>query len=317
MYSVIIPCYNSASFLNELVDRCNEVLTGQRLDYEILLINDASPDNDLTWSTIKNIVASNKNVKGIELQFNVGQFRALIAGFENSGGDYIITMDDDLQHPPEEIPKLINKIQNEPNVDAVIGSYIQKHHSLFRNFGRKLVNLIFKSIYKKPDDISSTSFRILKRSLVDSILMHRTLRPIMGALILQSTKKIVNVDVKHNPREKGRSGYSLKQLVNSTLDNVVDSTVAPLRLFSIIGIFSSVISFSIIIYYFSAWCIGNISVPGYVSNVLLISFFGGMMLLGIGILGEYISRIVTETSNSPRYIIREIYTQNKYEHKGN
>ena len=139
----------------------------------------------------------------------------------------------------------------------------------------------------------------------------------MGALILQSTKKIVNVDVKHNPREKGRSGYSLKQLVKSTLDNVVDSTVAPLRLFSIIGIFSSVISFSIIIYYFSAWCIGNISVPGYVSNVLLISFFGGMMLLGIGILGEYISRIVTETSNSPRYIIREIYTQNKYEHKGN
>ena len=128
----------------------------------------------------------------------------------------------------------------------------------------------------------------------------------MGALILQSTNRIENVDVEHHPRKRGRSGYSLNKLLNSTLDNVIDSTVAPLRIFSILGILVSFSSFVMMIYFLISWFIGNIKVPGFVTTVLLVSFFGGGLLLGIGILGEYISRIVLETANNPRFVIREI-----------
>ena len=311
IYSVVVPCYNSALCLDELVARIDKVFIDQGLNYEIILVNDATPDNNSTWLVIKNLASNYTNVIGIDLQFNVGQFRALMVGFEQSQGEYIITLDDDLQHPPEEIPKLIKKMRQTSNVDVVIGKYHQKSHSIFRNAGRMLVNFIFKNIYKNNNNISSTSFRILKRNLVETLLLFKTIRPIMGALILQSTNRIENVEVEHQPRRTGRSGYSLTRLINSTLDNVIDSTVVPLRIFSVFGGIVSFVSFVMTIYYLLSWFIGDINVPGFVTQVLLITFFGGWMLMGIGILGEYVSRIVVETAKSPRSVIREICGNNK------
>lgn len=297
-YSVVVPCYRSGDWLHELVDGISRALSPH--EFEIVLVNDGSPD-DVTWRAISGLAADNARVRGIDLARNVGQFAALMCGLGAARGDKVITIDDDLQHPPEEIPKLIEALADD--IDVVIGIYEAKQHHRFRNLGSSLMNRVFRS-FGKPDEIRMGSFRLMRRSVVDTLLSFGTVRPVPGAMILQATSRIKNVEVRHAPRVSGESGYSITRLVSSTIDNVINASTAPLRLISGIGLLTAVLSGAVMIFYLLRALIADQAVPGFSTTVILITFFGGMSLLAIGMLGEYVARIVAETAQPPLYAVR-------------
>jgi len=304
-YSIVIPVYGSGKWMDELVERIGRVMSNMGKPFELILVNDASPD-DVTWPAIVCNAKRHGWVHGIDLLYNVGQFRASLCGMEQiHGGDYVITMDDDLQHPPEEIPKLIRAMEEHPQMQCIIGAYGSKRHSLFRNLGSRLVGLLFQSIYGKPKGLQTTSFHIMRRQLAQAITAHRTVKPVLGALILQSTRQLMNVEVEHHPRPYGKSGYRLARLVSHTLDNVFNSSTAPLRAISLLGFGIAAVSFVLGIVYFVRWWLGLIGEPGFTTIVVLIAFGGGVVLSSIGLLGEYIARVITEVTGPPRYIIRD------------
>jgi len=302
-YSVVIPVYNSGAWLPELVSRITRAMTGTGKPFEILLVNDASPDRS-TWPVIQKVAQEEGHVRGFDMLYNVGQFRALLCGFEQARGEFIITMDDDLQHPPEELPKLVRAMQEHPDMDCVMGLYESKSHSLFRNIGSVLVQKVMNKLYEKPEHITTTSFRIMKREVAEIALLYRTANPQLGPLIVRITRRIMNVPVEHHPRSRGKSGYGLRVLMRETLRSVVNASLAPLRLVSGIGMFFAAAAFVWGAALIVLRLLGDISVAGYTSLIVAIAFFSGMILFSIGILGEYIGRIINEISGMPRYTIR-------------
>jgi len=302
--SVVIPCYSSAEGLEELISRLMSTLEHMNRRYEIILVNDASPDGNLTWRSIRLLSVQNSEIIGINLQFNVGQFLASLSGMGEASGNVVVIMDDDLQHAPEDIPSLISELESN-DLDAVLAELKLKRHSMFRNFGSKVVGSTFAILHGKPRGLKMSSFAVFKRSVVDAMVAHRTRRPILNALLLASTKKIGNLTVDHHFRQYGKSGYTLRRLIRATLDNVFYATTAPLRLFSYIGALVSFASFcysGILLY---RWSIYGSTVQGFTTLAILISMFGGLLLLGLGLIGEYIDRIISETSGRPRWIVAE------------
>ena len=302
-YSIVIACYNSSGWLGDLVAQIEAAMADHRGKFELVLVNDASPDGR-TWQAIVGLAEDRDWLRGIDLQYNVGQFMALMAGFDMAKGRHIITMDDDLQHPPGEIPKLIHAMKETPGVEVVIGMFAKKEHDLYRNLGSSLMHTIYGFTHNRPKQLKMTNFRIMRREIVDTMRAHRTTRPMVGALLLQSTKKIVNIEVDHHPRPHGKSGYSPFRLINTTLDSVVYSSTGPLRLLGLTGFGISAISVLLGLYYLIAWLSGSIGVTGFVTVVLLVLFFGGAMLCGLGLVGEYVARILKEVVGNPRYVVR-------------
>ena len=298
-YSVVIPCYGSGKWISTLVDSISDVMS--QLNHEIVLVNDFSPD-EVTWPAIEQLARTRPNIVGIDLAKNSGQFASLMCGLAAAKGDFVITMDDDLQHPPEEITKLIAGM--DADTDVVIGAYDEKRHGGLRNLGTRVMDRIFRNTYGKPSGLKMGSFRLLRRRVVESMLSFGTVRPVPGALILQSTARIKNVSVTHRPREEGTSGYSFRRLVSSTLDNIVNASTAPLRLISGLGLFSAALALIALAYYLVLAIVADRAVPGFSTTVLLITFFGGATLLAIGVLGEYVVRLVLEAGRPPMYTVR-------------
>lgn len=301
--SVVIPVYNSARWLDELVERIARELENT-FEYEVILVNDGSPNMDV-WPKIEEICRRNKNIQGIDLLYNSGQFIATMCGLEHAEGDYIITMDDDLQHPPEELHKLIDSIES-GGYDCVFGVYTVTKENIFRRIGSKFTNSIVSRLYKRPKGIKSNSFRIMTKALAKTISMYKTARPQISPLIFTCTRNIGNVIVEHSPRRYGKSGYSLKKLLSATFNSIVNVSTLPLDIMSGVGIVSSCIAFLIALVYLIRYFLGEISVPGFTAQILVTVFFSGLILMGLGIVGKYIGRIITEITGLPRYVVRTI-----------
>jgi glycosyltransferase involved in cell wall biosynthesis len=301
-YSILVPCYASSRWLPELVERLTAVMNEIDGSFEILLINDASPDD--TWQTIENIASRNPSVRGLDMQFNVGQFRATMCGFEHARGRLIVTMDDDLQHPPEEVAVLADAIAQAPEIDCVIGAFKIKQHSAIRNLGTSLKGRLFEVVYGKPRGLKMSAFRIMRRPLVDAVIANGTVMPNIGPLILRSTHRISNVEVDHRPRPEGKSGYNIFRLTKMFVAQIVSGSTLPLKFMSAVGLISSALSILVGFFYMLRFMTGKIAVPGFASQILLTAFFGGLILFSIGILGEYVARIINEVSRPPRYIVR-------------
>ncbi len=303
--SVVIPCFNSSNTLLELHDKLKRVLQSLEITYEIIYVNDASMDH--TSKVLKDIAENNGHTTVIDLLFNVGQFRALMCGLEYSSGNYVITMDDDLQHPPEEIPKLYYELKNNNGLDAVIGKYKKKNHSLIRNAGSTLARKLRGSIFNKPKDFQTTSFRCLTRPLVNAVVSHKTMFPAIGLLIFRSSNKIKSVEVEHHQRKHGKSNYSLFKLIKTLLDNTFSYTSLPLKYISVLGIIVSIVGFSLALYYLVSYLLGRTAVPGWTTVVILLNIYSGLLLLSVGIIGEYLLKTLQEVNGYPRYFIRTIY----------
>ncbi len=300
--SIVIPCYNSESSIEELMDRINHQMNKMGLSYEVICVNDCSKDN--TIDNFHLLSQKHPQFTGIDLMFNVGQFRALMCGFEQTTGQYIVTMDDDLQHPPEEIDKLYNALKNNPDIDAVLGAPVKKEHAWYRNLGSFFVRKINEKIFNKPKGLRISAFRCLNRKLVDTLVNHKTFFPVMGPLILRSTRNIINVDIEHNKRKYGASNYTLLTLIKTTIDNIINFSSLPLKYISMLGMITAGISFLLIIYFLFKYFFVGISQPGWTSVILLINFYSGIILLSLGVIGEYLVRIQAEVNGFPKYVIR-------------
>lgn len=305
-YSIVIPTYRGAANLKELIERITQVMKILGKTYEIILRDDDSPDN--RWKVITKLKDNYPLIHAFRLMHNVGQFRALMCAFEQVQGAYVITMDDDLQNPPEEIPKLINCMEDNPEMDGIIGAYEHKQHSFWRQIGSFMVHIANRLVSHKPATLQTTSFRLLRRHMVEAISLHKTMSPVMGPLDVQNSRRIINVTVEHHPRKKGKSNYSFIALMRLALDHIFNFSTLPLKIVSIIGMLSSCASVLLGVFYLIQFLAGNIgvNVKGWTTLVLLLIFYSGLILFSLGLMGEYLIRIIREVSHSPRYIIRDM-----------
>ena len=301
-YSIVIPCYASAAWLPELVQRIERALGSVPGSFEVLLVNDASPDN--TWEVIESLAAESDFVRGLDMMFNTGQFRASLCGLEHAVGEQVILMDDDLQHPPEAIPDLIVALAGRPDWDCIMARFPARRHGPLRRFGSHLTARLFAYLYGRPAGIAPSSFRILRRPLVETICRYGTANPLIGPLIFRSTRRLGNIDVEHQPRAHGRSGYSLFRLARIVWRGFITSSTLPLRLVSILGFLSAAASLVLGSFFFVRYWMGLISQPGFMTTVVLITFFGGMTLLSVGLVGEYLIHIMEEVRRPIRYAVR-------------
>ena len=301
-YSVVIPVYNSERTLKRLHRELTDVFSTIPVTYEIVLVDDASRDK--SWEVMKELRASDDRVKIIQHMRNFGQHPATLCGMRYARGEFVITMDDDLQHPPKEIAKLIEAIRNDDGADVVIGTYESKKHSLFRNVASRTVNSVVSYVFQKDPNLKLTSFRILRRSVAVELVKDRSFNPRIGLLMLGITNHISNTKVEHHPRAEGRSGYSVRHLVTDTLETILSQSAFPLQFASYFGFACTIFSFILTVYYLALYMFRGTPVPGWTTVVLLILFFSGSLLFAIGIIGEYLIRILREVKSSSTSVVR-------------
>ncbi len=302
-YSIVIPVFNSADSLVELHHRLAEVF--DRIapqNYEIIFVDDASTDD--SWRMLEQLRRRDRRVKLIQHARNFGQHRATLCGMKYSSGEFVVTLDDDLQHPPEEIPKLIEAMRANGETDVVLGAYDTKRHSLLRNLATSLIRRLTAFIFKVDRGLCLTSFRLIRRSMVDELTALRTPRPRIGHMLLTVTHRIVNVPVRHDARRHGRSGYTLRRLVSDALDNVLTNSSLPLQFVSYLGFGSALAAVVLALYYLYRYFFIGVSVKGWTTIILLQLFFFGALLFSFGIVGEYLIRIMRQLTESPRTVIR-------------
>jgi glycosyltransferase involved in cell wall biosynthesis len=300
-YSIVVPVYNSEASLKELCGRISSVFEELKESYEIILIDDSSMDN--SWEIMKELNMLDEHITIIQLMKNFGQHNAIICGFHHVSGKYIITMDDDLQNPPEEIPRLIDKIKE--GYDVVIGSPIIKQDSLFKNLSSYVIRYLNTKIFNKPKDLKLSSFRIMTRAVADEIKALKTPYPYISGMLLSITRNLTNATVRHDERKHGSSTYTLTKLFKLSFNLIINYSSFPLKFFAIIGILVSIGSFGIGAFFVLQKLLVGIPVPGWTSIVVLLSFFCGLQLIILSIMGEYLSRIINEVSNRQQFVIRE------------
>jgi glycosyltransferase involved in cell wall biosynthesis len=302
--SVVVPVYRSGRWLGDLARAIADALRPQCREYEIIFVDDCSPDD--TWEVVAALARANPKVKGLHLMSNEGQTRATLCGLAHASGDVVITMDDDFQHAPDEMQKLLAALQEHPDIDCVLGCFEEKkHHLLYRNLGSRLVHKINERAFRLPPGVTSSAFRAMRRPIVDAILAHRSLNPALPVLIFGSTRRVMSIPVKHAVRRGGRSNYTLAKQLLLAFDDICNATLAPLRAVSAVGLAACGLSVLLGIYYGVEFARGNIGQPGFVTIVLLLIFFSGTILLALGIMGEYMARVLREVSRRPLYIVRE------------
>ena len=308
--SFVIPCYRSEHTLPHVVKEIEEKMkTLKQYEYDLILVNDCSPDD--TFGTIRTLCREHKNIKGISFAKNFGQHAALMAGLRHSDGDYVVCLDDDGQTPADEVDKLLEKL--EEGYDAVYAKYEHKQHSAFRNMGSKVNELMTRVMLNKPADLYVSSYFAVKKFVVDDMVRYENSYPYVIGLVLRATKNITNVTVNHREREEGSSGYTVKKLLGLWFNGFTAFSVKPLRIATAIGAVSAVVGFL-----YGAFTIikrlVNPDVPmGFSSTMSAIVFFGGMIMLMLGLIGEYVGRIYISLNNSPPYVIREIINPEKEE----
>jgi len=302
-YSIVIPVFNSEKTLPELTSRLHTVMNSLHRPYEIIMVDDASRDG--SWKQLEAIHAASPSVKIIQLLRNIGQFRALMCGFNHATGNFIITMDDDLQNPPEEIPSLIDAILKNDDTDCVIGVPQEKRHGLVRRIGSSILNLINSYIFKKPVNLRMSSFRIIRRSIIMELICNKSVNVTPGPLLLLTTRNIINITVRHDQRKYGTTNYGPFRIIKTLLDNILNYTTLPLYFVGSFGIIVSILSFCFALYIVIRKIFFGFSISGWASLISMVSFFSGLMLFSLCIIGEYLIRIIRQISTESQYIIRK------------
>ena len=306
--SFVIPCYRSEKTLAGVVDEIkNKMSQLTQYDYEIVLVNDCSPDG--TFAVIRELCDKNSNIIGIDHTKNFGQHAALMAGFHFVSGDIIVCLDDDGQTPADEVDKLLDLI--EKGYDVVYAKYDNKQHSLFRNFGSKVNSKMTEVMLGKSKELYISSYFAAKRFIVDEMLKYQNAYPYVIGLVLRTTKNITNVEVNHRKRADGVSGYSLKKLLALWMNGFTSFSILPLRLATYCGSIVAVIGFVMAVITIILKLVDPNRVLGWSSTFSAMLILGGLILLVLGMIGEYVGRIYISINNSPQYVIRTVlnYTE--------
>ena len=304
--SFVIPCYKSSNTILKVVEEIEKTVNEKiKCKYEIILVNDASPDD--TYDTIKKIAEKNSNVTAVNLAKNSGQASATMCGFKFATGDYIVCGDDDGQTPFSETDKLFEKLKND-KLDVVCGKYVNRDQkSVVRNLGSKMNIKMSEIILDQPKNLYMSVFFISKKFVIDEILKYNNPYPYITGLLLRTTNKIGNVDVEQRQRKYGESGYSFRKLISLWMNGFTTFSIKPLRLSSFIGFLCAILGFVFgIVTIIHKLVVVNVSV-GWSSIVSILLFIGGIIMLMLGLIGEYIGRIYISINNSPQYVIKEKY----------
>ncbi|MCQ2102493.1 MAG: glycosyltransferase family 2 protein [Fibrobacter sp.] len=322
LISFVIPCYRSQgtieTVINEIRETINQKNATERpseqssegtaakiparvFSYEIILVNDSSPDD--VWSVIKRLAAEDHNIKGICLAKNFGQHCALMAGYAQATGDYVVSLDDDGQTPASETFKLVDEL--EKGYDVVYGYYEHAKQHLFRRFGSWTNKKMAEAIIGQPKTLKTTSFFIMKKFIVEEIVKYPHPFAYISGLVFRATKNLGNVEVGHRLRLEGESGYTIAGLIRLWINGFTAFSVKPLRAATFIGFLCAIIGLiagGFVVYE----KLMNPAVPlGYTSLLASLLFIGGMIMLLLGLIGEYVGRIYISINHSPQYVIRE------------
>ena len=299
--SFVIPCYRSEHTIGAVVDEIEQTVTERGgYDYEIILVNDNSPDN--VMDVIADMARTNPHVKGLELSRNFGQHSAIMAGFTYLTGDIVVCLDDDGQTPANEMFKLIDKLGNE--FDLVFAEYKSKHHSGFRNFGSKVNDKMACWLLSKPKDLKIMSYFACKRYVIDEVLRYENPYPYMSGLLLRATKRVTNVEVNHRDRAEGTSGYSLKKLLLLWINGFTSFSVKPLRFATFLGTLIAIVGFLYGLFVIIRKIVDPEALMGWSSTMAVMLFIGGMIMLMLGMVGEYVGRIYLSINRAPQFVIR-------------
>lgn len=300
--SFVIPCYNSQNTIGLVVDEIIETVTSRDgYDYEIILVNDSSPDN--VFQTITSLAQNNKRIIGVDLARNFGQHSAIMAGFNFVTGDIVVCLDDDGQTPACEMFSLIDKLDVN---DLVFAKYNEKKHSAFRNFGSKLNDKMAQWLIGKPKKLKIMSYFACKRFVIDEVVRYKNSYPYISGLLLRVTNKVDNVEVKHRERIEGQSGYTIKKLFLLWVNGFTAFSVKPLRIATFIGCVTAIIGFIYGIYVVINKLINPLAPMGYSSMMSAMLFIGGMIMLLLGMIGEYLGRAYISLNNAPQYVVRTV-----------
>ena len=300
--SVVVPVYNSARTLASLLGRLRETLDRHVGSYEIVLVDDGSRDD--SWAVIQSLRAEyGTHLVAVQLMRNYGQHNALMCGLGLARGEYVVTMDDDLQNPPEEIPKLLSTIR-QGNLDLVYGCPSKRSHANWRNLGASVVWHFYRTVFKNP--ITPTPFRIMRHQLAHSVLFYDLNFTYLDGLLAWCTCRIGGVEVEHHARAEGGSGYSLGKLIGLALNLYTNFSLIPLEIVSALGLLCATSGFLLGFYYFVLYLTANIAVSGYASTIIAILILGGAQLLALGVIGEYLGRLHLNVNRKPQYVIRHL-----------
>ncbi len=298
--SVVIPVYGSQGTLRPLAERLCAVLDQTGRSYEVIFVNDDSPDQ--AWAELEALQARYREcVVAIELTRNFGQHNAIMCGFHHARGRYVVTMDDDLQHPPEEVPKLLDTIE-QTGLDVVYGRYDHKKHGPWRNLGSSVLNLAYRKVFGVTGQF--TAFRVIRREIVQAALAYDLNFTFIDGLLAWNTRRIGGCTVEHAKRQQGRSGYTFRKLATLAFNLLTNFSLLPLQVSTLLGLFSACVGFVVGAYYLGLALLGGIAVPGYASTITAVLFLGGVQLLAIGIIGEYVGRLHLNVNRKPQFRVR-------------
>ncbi len=317
LYTIVIPCYKSSQTIRKVVEETMEQFRQmQRGDIEFVLVDDCSPDEGKTVRELRNLVRDYPNIRAVELARNAGQHNAQMAALNYADGDYIISMDDDGQTSPTQLPKLLEEIDK--GYDIVYAYYPNKKHSGGRNLGSRFNQWSLRVLIGKPKDMKTSSYWVIRRFVRDYAIQYKSAYTHIQGVFLRVTRNISCVPVEHFRREVGQSGYTFSKLVKLWA-NIIGFSIVPLRLATILGYVFSLAGLIGIIGVIVRKIVRPVTALGWPSVMVSIFFFSGLILLFMGLIGEYIGRIFLGMCNNPQFVVRQIdvhggapYLENEY-----
>src|ERR1017187_3424464 len=299
--SIVIPVYNSEGSLGPLAEQLLQFFRDRRMDGEIILVNDCSRDR--SWPKIQELCQAHPEVRGVNLMRNYGQHNALLCGIRQARHPVTATMDDDLQHPPEELPKLLARL--EEGFDVVYGTPLAQQHGLFRDMASSISKLALQGAMGAETARSVSAFRVFRTNVRQAFASYEGSFVSIDVLLTWSTTRFSSVPVRHEPRTIGTSNYTFRKLVTHALNMMTGFSVWPLQAASIMGFVFTVFGLLVLIYTVGRYLIQGSSVAGFPFLASLIAIFSGAQMFALGIMGEYLARIHYRSMERPPYAIRE------------
>lgn len=301
LFSVVIPCFETVTSVRRLAERLRLVFTEEiHAPYEIVFVDDGSLGSG-TWETLRALAKEDPNVRAVRLSRNFGQHAATLCGLEAARGDFVVTMDDDLQHRPEDLPALVAERRH----DLVVACFREKQHSRFKRATSRLKGWLDTLLVGKPRHIQLSSFRLLSRTVVDGMLSAYTPYPFIPALMFAVSRDVVNVPATHGRREEGETTYTLRRMVALTLNLLINNSALMLKIVGHVGVLVAAASFAYAGLVIAQNVLYDKGVPGWSSLIVVNLFIGGLLLFSVGVIGEYLVRIIAAVERKPMYWVRD------------
>ena len=300
--SVVVPVYRSAEMLRELCSRLETVLQETGVRYEIVLVDDRSPDD--SWSAIESLAAARETVRGLRMSRNYGQHNALLCGIRAAAYSITITLDDDLQNPPEEIPKLLALLT--PDIDVVYGTPDLEAHGFFRDAASRITKLALQDAMGADVARHVSTYRAFRTLLRDAFPAYRGPHVSIDVLLTWGTTRFAHTRVRHEERLAGTSGYTFRKLLTHGLNMMTGFSTLPLQVASVIGFAFTLVGFAVLAYVGTRFILnGPNNVPGFAFLASIVAIFSGAQLFALGIIGEYLARMHFRAMDRPTYLVSE------------